>query len=79
MALQNLAILYTSVLRAEICSTFGVKVVQIFARNKNVKKNWRILQGYIFHIVQHIATKLCSFAIFEVLFSAEGMNLVFYV
>ena len=35
---QNLPILYTFVLRAEICTTFGLKVVQISARNRNVYK-----------------------------------------
>ena len=36
IALQNLQILYTFVLRAEICTIFGLKVVQISARNTNV-------------------------------------------
>ena len=38
IALQNLPILYTFVLQAEICTTFGVKVVQISARNTKVYK-----------------------------------------
>ena len=38
IAKQNLPILYTFVLQAEICTTFGVEVVQIFARNRNVYK-----------------------------------------
>ena len=31
-------------------------------------------QGYIFHILQHFATKLCSFTNFEMLFNAAVMN-----
>ena len=38
IALQNLPILYTFVLQAEICTTIGVKVVQISARNTKVYK-----------------------------------------
>ena len=39
IALQNLPIFYTFVLRAEIRTTFGVRVVQISACNRNVYKN----------------------------------------
>ena len=39
IALQNLPILYTFVLRAEIRTTFGVRVVQISACNTKVYKN----------------------------------------
>ena len=38
MALQNLLILYTFVLRAKICTTFRAKVVQISASNTKVYK-----------------------------------------
>ena len=38
IALQNLPILYTFVLQAEIRTTFGVKVVQISACNTKVYK-----------------------------------------
>ena len=38
IALQNLPILYTFVLQAEIRTTFGVKVVQISVRNTKVDK-----------------------------------------
>ena len=39
IALQNLPFLYTFVLQAEIRTTFGVRVVQISACNRNVYKN----------------------------------------
>ena len=38
IALQNLPILYTFVLQAEIRTTIGVKVVRISARNTKVYK-----------------------------------------
>ena len=38
IALQNLPIMYTFVLQVEICTTFGLKVVQISALNRNVYK-----------------------------------------
>ena len=66
IALQNLPILYAFVLQAEIvfCIT-----------------NFRsqILQGYIFRIFQHFASKFCNFTIFDMLFSAVVMNFVFHV
>ena len=45
-------------------ATFGVEVVQISARNRNV---------------YHFATKLCNFTIFAMLFSAVVMDFVFHV
>ena len=38
MALQISQLLYTFVLRADVCTTFGSKVVQISARNTKVYK-----------------------------------------
>ena len=42
MALQISQILYTFVLRAEVCTTFGSKVVQTSARNTKVYKTREI-------------------------------------
>ena len=76
-ALPSLQILYTFVLRAEIPTTFGPKcgrnVVGISARNTKVYKSiqsMRTLQGYIFRILQHFATKLCNFTNISMLFLA---------
>jgi hypothetical protein len=60
IALQNLQILYTFVLRAA-GSNFRMQYKSI--------QNLQIWQGYIFRILQHIATKLCNFS---VLFLACG-------
>ena len=80
MAMQNLPILYTFVLEAEICTTFALKVVQISARNTKVYKIMQqILQGHIFRIFQHFATKFCSLTIFDMLFSAVVTDFVFHV
>jgi hypothetical protein len=54
IALQNLKILYTFGLRAEIATTF-------FSQYKSIQ-NFQTLQGYIFYILQHFANKLCNFA-----------------
>jgi hypothetical protein len=54
IALPSLKILYTFVLRAEIATTF-------FSQYKSIQ-NSQTLQGYIFYILQHFATKLCNFA-----------------
>jgi hypothetical protein len=62
--------MYTFVLRAEIPTTFGPKMVAISARNAKVYKNLQTLQGYIFRILQHFATKLCNFTNFSMLFRA---------
>ena len=59
----------TFVLRAEIPTTFGPKMVVISARNTKYSiQNLQILQGYIFRILQHFATKLCNFTHFSMLF-----------
>jgi hypothetical protein len=39
-------------------------------------QNLQILQGYIFHILQHFATKLCNFTNFSMLF--PGINFFCY-
>jgi hypothetical protein len=39
-------------------------------------QNLRTLQGYIFHILQHFATKLCNFTNFNMLFLAVVMDFV---
>ncbi len=79
MALQTSRILYTFVLRAKICTTFESKVVRISERKK-----MQNLQGYIFLILQHFATKLSNSTNFEMLFLVVVMdslldkNLVLY-
>jgi hypothetical protein len=67
-----LQILYTFVLRAEIATTFGPKMVAISAR---VIQNLRTLQGYIFRILQHFATNFCNFTHFRMLSLAEMIYL----
>jgi hypothetical protein len=57
-------------LRAEIDITFGPKMVAISARNTKSIQSLQILQGYIFRILQHVATKLCNFTHFSMLFLA---------
>jgi hypothetical protein len=69
IALQSLQILYTFVLRVEIATIFDPNVVAISARNESIQ-NLQTLQGYIFHILQHFATKLCNFTRFSMLFLA---------
>ena len=50
MALQNLPILYTFVLEAEICTTFALKVVKISARNtKVITKSANFARPYFPH------------------------------
>jgi hypothetical protein len=59
------------ILRAEIATIFGPNVVAISARNTKVSvQNLSTLQGYIFRILQHFATKLCNFTHFSMLFLA---------
>ena len=72
IALQISQILYTFVLRAEVCTTFEPKVVQISARNTKIQN----LQGYIFRVLQHFTTKLCNFTNFKMLFLAVVMDFV---
>ena len=56
------------VLRTGICITFDPNVVHL-ARAQYIQ-NLQISQGYIFLILQHFATKLCSVANFGMLFLA---------
>ena len=75
IASQNLPILYTFVLRAEIRTTFRVRVVQISACIIEMYTKIANLQGYIFRIFQHFATKFCTFTIFDMIFSAVVMSI----
>jgi hypothetical protein len=73
IALQSLQILYTFVLRAK----FLPHSYHIWSENgsnfrtqyKSIQ-NLQTLQGYIFRILQHFATKLCKFTYFSMLFLA---------
>jgi hypothetical protein len=62
MALQSLQILYTFVLHAEIATGH--------TQYKSIQ-NLQTLEGYIFHILQHFATKLCYFTHFTMLFPGK--------
>ena len=65
IVLQSSQILYTFVLRVEIATTFGPKMVAISARNTKVYKICKLCKAkYIFSILQHFATKLCNFTHF---------------
>jgi hypothetical protein len=55
--------LYMFVLRAEIVTIFGSKMVTISARNANIQ-NMQALQGNNFRILQHFVTRLCKFTKF---------------
>jgi hypothetical protein len=60
-------------LRAEIATIFGPNVVAISARNTKISvQNLSTLQGYIFRILQHFATKLCNFTNFSMALSSCG-------
>ncbi len=57
--MQSLQIcMYTFVLRAEVLTTFGSKVVIFSARL--IQKYTKFANSYIFLISQHFATKLCN-------------------
>jgi hypothetical protein len=62
IALQSLQILYMFVLRAEIVTIFGRKMVTISARNTNIYKMCKLRKA-IFS-VQHFVTKFCNFTNF---------------
>ena len=71
------------VLYAEICTTFGAKVVEISVRNTKVYKIREICRAislYIraisYRILQYFATKLRNFTNFNMLFLAVVMDFV---
>jgi hypothetical protein len=57
------------VLRAEIVTICGLKMVTISARNANIYENMQASQGYIFRVLQHFATKFCNFTNFNKFFT----------
>jgi hypothetical protein len=59
------------ILRAEIVTIFGSKMVTISARNtvQTYIQNMQTSQGYIFRILQHFVTKFYSFTNFNKLFT----------
>ncbi len=75
IALQISQILYTFVLRPEICATFELKVVQISARNTLYTK-FAKFAGLNFRHFKHFVTKLCNFTSFKMLFLAIMMDFV---
>jgi hypothetical protein len=69
--LQSLQILYTFVLRAKIATIFGPNIDFCpHLYNLYSIQILRTLQGSIFRILQHFATKLCNFTNFSMLFLA---------
>ena len=77
IALQNLPILYSFVLQAEICTTFGVRVVQIYACRMYTK-----MANFAWLYFPHFSTfrdQFCTFTIFDMIFSAVVMDFVFHV
>jgi hypothetical protein len=59
---------YFCILRAEIATTIGSENGSNFRAQYKSTQNLRTLQGYIFRILQHFATKLCNFTNFSTLF-----------
>jgi hypothetical protein len=45
-------------------------------RNTKLIQNLQTSQGYIFRVLQHLATKLCNFSNFGMLFNAVIMNCI---
>jgi hypothetical protein len=73
IALQSSQILHTFVLRAEIPTTFLPhlgKNGSNFRTQYKSTQNLQTLRGYIFRILQHLATKLCNFTHFSMFFLA---------
>lgn len=67
-----LQILYIFVLRAEIATIFGSKMVAVSVRNTNIYiYNLETSQGYIVHTLQHFATKFCNFTILKLVYNAN--------
>jgi hypothetical protein len=60
-------------LRAEIATTFVIWAENgsNFRTQYKSIQNLQTLQGYIFRILQHVATKLCNFTHFSMLFLAS--------
>ena len=79
IALQNMTILYTFVLRAEFRTTFGVKVVRISARNTKVYKIGEFCKAIFSAFFNISQPNFCTFTIFDMLFSAVVMDFVFHV
>jgi hypothetical protein len=50
-------------------TTFGPKMVVLISARKSIQ-NLQTLQGLIFRILQHFATKLCNFTHFSMFFLA---------
>ena len=50
------------------------KTVSIFRTQYKSVQNSQTLQGYIFLILQHFATKLCNFSNYRMLFNAVVVN-----
>jgi hypothetical protein len=68
VASQSLQILYTFLMRAEIATTFGPKMVAISARNTKVHKICKLCKA-IFSAFYNIL-QLCNFTHFSILFLA---------
>jgi hypothetical protein len=63
-------------LRAGKITIFEPKMVIFTACNIKYIQNLRTSQGYIFFILQHLATKLCSFTHSKTLFLAVVLDFV---
>jgi hypothetical protein len=68
--------LYIFALRAGKITIFEPKVVIFTMRNANIFKVLRTSQGYIFFILQHLATNLCRFTHSRTLFLAVVLDFV---
>ena len=55
----------------------AAKMVTFPPRNTNISQNSQTLQGYIFRILQHFATKLCNSTNLRILFLAVAKDFVF--
>ena len=58
------------VLRADIVTIFGSKMVTIPHVIQTYIQNMQTSQGYIFRILQHFVTKFCNFTNFNKFFTA---------
>ena len=75
--ISTIKVVKVVVFRAEIATTFGPKMVLYsnFRTQYKSIQNLQTLQGYIFRILQHFATKLCKFTNFSMLFLAVVLYL----